>query len=605
MSKKPKRHFKYEPAQSLPELPAIATTWNLSEHYYRSESDPQIEKDARTIERAVKKFITTYRDSDFTESATKLRQALVDYEALEALPHAERVMRYFAFRSVRNVNDHVATKQSNLFAARFRKLTNELLFFSLTIGQIPRETQKKYLADPELTHYHYFLKCVFENSKHRLTEAEERILTLHGDTSRGNWIEATEKILSNRTITFKKKTYTIPEATELIETLAPKDKRTVWNEITAQLKSISEFAEHELTSICLHDKVTDELRGFKKPYSKTVISYENNEKSVQALVEAISTKGFKLSAKFYSLKAKLHNTKQITYANRYDHIADLPKPDFNDAVAVCRDVFYDLHEEYGAIFDRMLTSGHFDVYPKAGKRGGAFMAAGINIPTYVMLNHTSTFKALETLAHEMGHAIHAERSKQQSVLYEDFSTTTAETASTLFEQLVLEKIVTQLSSEDRITLLHDKLTRDIATVQRQIAFFNFELKMHTHIREQGAATKEELAKLMQTCLSEYLGPAVTVTENDGYSYVYIPHVRYGFYVYTYTYGHLMSNVMAQKYHANRTYIDKIDHFLSLGGSDTVENIFKQIGITATKIDTFLESLSTQEQEIKTLEKLTR
>ena len=65
---------------------------------------------------------------------------------------------------------------------------------------------------------------------------------------------------------------------------------------------ISEFAEHELTAIVLHEKVSDELRGHLKPYSATVMNYENNEKAVEALVEAISTKGFALSQKFYKLK---------------------------------------------------------------------------------------------------------------------------------------------------------------------------------------------------------------------------------------------------------------------------------------------------------------
>ncbi len=305
------------------------------------------------------------------------------------------------------------------------------------------------------------------------------------------------------------------------------------------------------------------------------------------------------------MKAKIHGKKKIPYVNKYDPVGKVSQPNFEAAVAVCRDTFYSVKKEYGECFDRMLTEGQIDVYPKKGKRGGAFMSATIGLPTFVMLNHTESFKSLETLAHEMGHAIHAERSKQQPVLYEPFSTTTAETASTLFEHLVQQKLFSQLSDRDKYIFLHDKITRDIATVQRQIACFNFELEMHEHIRKEGIATKDELAKMMTKHLRAYLGPAVDVTENDGYSFVYWPHIRYGFYVYTYTYGILMSNLMARKYEDNPAFVEKIDEFLSAGGSDTVENIFKRIGIKADSVETFLESLKNQEEEIALFEKLSK
>jgi oligoendopeptidase F len=205
----------------------------------------------------------------------------------------------------------------------------------------------------------------------------------------------------------------------------------------------------------------------------------------------------------------------------------------------------------------------------------------------------------------MGHAVHAERSKQQPVLYEGFSTTTAETASTLFEQLVQQKLFEQLNEREQYIFLHDKISRDIATIQRQIACFNFELEMHRHIRREGIATKEELAKMMTKHLKSYLGPAVNVTEQDGYSFVYWPHIRYGFYVYTYTYGILMSNLMARRYEADKSFVSEIDTFLSAGGSDTVENIFKSIGIRADKVDTFLESLKNQEEDIALFAKLSK
>lgn len=129
--------------------------------------------------------------------------------------------------------------------------------------------------------------------------------------------------------------------------------------------------------------------------------------------------------------------------------------------------------------------------------------------------------------------------------------------------------------------------------------------MHEHIREHGMATREELAVIMQKHLRAHLGPAVEVTELDGYTYVYVSQFRTFFYVYAYSYGQLVSNLMLQKYEADPGYLSRINQFLHAGGSDTVDNIFRSIGINTRQVNTFLESLKTQEREIKQLEKLTK
>lgn len=597
--------FSYNASESLPPLRLTKTNWDLKKHYYKSAKDPQIEIDAIGYEKALVSFVKKYKNKQFVTSARSLTAALKDYEELSKDARADKILRYFNFRTTLNVNDTEASKQLALFSDRFRRVSNQLLFFKLTLGKIPTKTQKLFLKDKSLQPYHYYLNQSFEVAKHHLSEPEEKILGLTSSTSSGMWEEATEKILGNRYITFKNKTYSIPEALESIDIQTWHDKQKIWSLIQRELISVGEFAEHELTAIVNHSKLHDELRGFKKPYSATVTSYENNEASVEALVKAISTKGFELSRKFYTLKAKIHGKKTIPYVNKYDPIGNMVQPDFETAVLICRDAFYSVKKEYGKYFDHMLSNGQIDVYPKKGKRGGAFMSATVGLPTFVMLNHTTSFKSLETLAHEMGHAVHAERSKMQPVLYEGFSTTTAETASTLFEQLVQQKLFEQLGERDQYIFLHDKISRDIATVQRQIACFNFELEMHQHIRNEGIATKEELAKLMAKHLRAYLGPAVDVTNEDGYSFVYWPHIRYGFYVYTYTYGILMSNLMARRYEKDNSFIDEIDQFLSSGGNDTVENIFKKIGIRADRVDTFMESLKNQEEDIALFAKLSK
>jgi oligoendopeptidase F len=226
------------------------------------------------------------------------------------------------------------------------------------------------------------------------------------------------------------------------------------------------------------------------------------------------------------------------------------------------------------------------------------MSSAVNQPTMVFLNQLDDFKSLETLAHEVGHAIHSERAKiNQPTWYQGHSTTTAETASTLFEQLVFNALYEQADDATRFVLLHDRLTRDIATIQRQIAFFNFELALHTRIRTEGALTGAQMAELFADNLRTHLGPKVAVTTDDGYSFVYVGHFRSMFYVYTYAYGQLMSSLMIQKLRADSSFINHIDAFLQAGECKSVEDIFRGIGIDAHKTETFEAALSSHTQDV--------
>lgn len=598
-----KNPLKYTPNSTLPKLGKIKTDWDLVRLYYAGTKDPRIEKD---IVKAIKDytgFAKKWRKSDFTTNSKTLTQALGDYKKLCLDPAYSRPGRYFSLRSEVDVRDSEADKALATLQKRMREASNGLLFFSLELGKISIADQKKFLSDPLLKEYKYFLSQIFRSAKYDLSEAEEKIIRLKSPQSSGLWQQMTDKLVSTSEISWSNKKLHLPEAFETIETLKSKDKPKLWKAIIEKIDTFGVVAEHEFNAIITDVRTEDDLRGYKKPYSATAIAYQHDEKSIEALIQAVSTKGFALSKEFYDLKAKYHGVGKIHYSQKYDSIGSSPAIPFDEALTVCRDVFYQVNLAYGTFFDEMLTKGQIDVYPKKGKRGGAFMSSQTGHPIQVMLNHTSTMKSLETLAHEMGHAVHSHRSSKLAPLYDGHSIVTAETASTLFENLVFNAIYDTASTKDKIVLLHDKITGDIATMQRQIAFFNCELEIHNTIHSQGAMTHDELKACMTKHLRSYLGKSVEVGDIDGASYIYIPHLRYGFYVYSYTFGNLMSTIMSNHYRKDNSYRDEIEKFLSSGQSDNVVNLFKQIGINTTKADTFISALSNHENDIKTFKKL--
>jgi oligoendopeptidase F len=582
----------------------MKTEWNL-ELLYKSAKDPLIEKDIVSYERAVSAFEKKYKNKkDYLTHDKKLHAALVDYEKLYSAIGARKPMEYFYYRTVLNAEDKEAEAQANLLTQRLSKAQNKIIFFEITLGKVDTKKQNQFLKTKTLEHFRYFLYVLFKSARYNLSEPEEKILNLKALPSYTLWVQGQQKLLSQQTVDFQGSKVPIPEAMNKMSELPTEERRKLSDSINEVLKNISHFAESEMNAVYINKKIGDELRGYKEPYSATILGYQNDEKSVINFVETV-TKNFKISHAFYDIKKKLLNVDHLEYADRSADVGKINiKLDFKKSSEVFTKALKKLDPRFVTIYQTYLEKGQIDVYPKKGKRGGAFCSSSIGMPTFVLLNHVDNIDSYKTLAHEMGHAIHAEFSKTQTPLYEGHTISVAEVASTLFENFAFDEVFPLLSKKEQIIALHDRVNDAIATVFRQIAAFNFELDLHKTIRAQGSISKEQIVELHNKNMKAYLGPSFNLKELDGYMFVQWPHLRYFFYVYSYAYGELISKALYRKYKQDPSYIKEIEKFLSAGGSKSPEKIFKDIGIDTSKPQFFVEGLKAIEADIKKLAELT-
>jgi oligoendopeptidase F len=581
----------------------LKTEWNLG-LLYTGDTDPQIEKDIKQIEKICADFEKKYKGKEFTKNTVILLRSLEDFEKLTDSIYTKNPHRYFHYKMDLNSENSVASAKASQLEQRLTKAGNKILFFKLAIGKIAAEKHKKILNDKKLSRFTYFLKNIFDRASHTLSEKEEQLDGLLSQTSYTMWVNGQEKLLNTLQVDFKDKKIPVTEATGILFDQNQKDRTYLWKKVHESYKSISHFAEAEINAIGNYKKITDELRGYKKSYSDTVQSYENDERSIETLVSLV-TKQYKISHRFYKLQAKMLGKNIIGMEDRGVKAGKIQKKfDFNTSCDIVRTAFNRVDKKYADIFDSYLVNGQIDVYPKKGKRGGAYCSGeGGTSPTFVFLNHTDDVRSVETLGHEMGHAVHTEMSKYQTPLYQLYPISTAEVASTFFEQVTLQEIEKTLSDNEKILFLHTRLMGDVSTIFRQIACFNFEFELHESIRKNGMIPKEEIAKLLAKHLKAYLGDAVKVDTDDGYGFVGWPHIRYFFYVYTYAYGQLISRAMFQQWKKDPSFSKKVEQFLSAGKSMSPEDIFKSIGIDTSKPEFFEAGLKSIEEDIKKLETL--
>ena len=210
-----------------------------------------------------------------------------------------------------------------------------------------------------------------------------------------------------------------------------------------------------------------------------------------------------------------------------------------------------------------------DAPVRPGKSPGAF--AHPTVPSahpYVLLNYMGKPRDVMTLAHELGHGVHQVLAAGQGALMASTPLTLAETASVFGEMLTFRSLLDQTTDQrERKAMLAQKVEDMINTVVRQIAFYEFERKVHAE-RRNGELTSDKLGQFWLEVQAESLGPAIKL--RDGYEifWTYIPHfIHSPFYVYAYAFGDCLVNSLYAVYqNAERGFQDKYFEMLRAGGT---------------------------------------
>jgi oligoendopeptidase F len=581
----------------------IKTVWDLSV-FYKSIDDPQIEKDIKRADILYTKFEKKYRkQTDYLKNEHALFHALNEAENLTKEGIYKPVV-YLNYKKDLNTSDEAVQAKYNALSQKLTKICSKNIFFGVSLAKIDEKNQKKFLKSKKLKHYKYFLKKIFESSKYILTEKEEKILSLKSLTSHEMWVNATEKMLGLLSVEHQGQKLPLPKVSNLIHDLPTQSERLeLHNKYMEALSKVALPAEAELNAVVIDKKIEDELRGYKEVYDETILGYENDKKAVLNLVKTV-TDNFRVANRFFEIKAKMLGLKTLNYPDRGAKVGKSQKKiTFEEAVKTLRGLFGEIDQQFLDILNTFLKNGQIDVYPKLGKTGGAYSSHYGDCPGMVLLNHNDSADSLSTFAHEMGHAIHSEFSKNQSPIYRGYSMSTAEVASTLFETFLFYSELEKMTPEEKVIALHDKIQDDIGTIFRQIACFNFEVEMHKTIREKGAMSKEEFCTIMNKHMSSYLGPKFKLNPNDGLFFVQWSHLRRFFYVYSYAFGQLASKALYERYSKDKKYIEKIKKFMATGGSMSPEDTFKAIGVDVRKPDFWKDGLKTIETDIELLHKL--
>ncbi len=568
---------------SMGKLDFSKTKWDLSP-LFKDDRDPAIEKELAVIKEESYKFINKWKErDDYLQYPKILKEALHEYENWAKLYGTSgKQGYYFGLRSaLEKTNSFIKAKQNKLHDFEVA-ITNDVQFFELKISKIPQKDQKKFLESPLLKEYKHYLEKLFRMADHLLSEKEERILNLTDKMSFGNWVRMMSEFLS------KEEKFVLDEDGErakknfsqILSLTSNKDKK-VRKKAAQVLEEIFEkhldVAEYELNTVCENSKVGDLLRNYSRPDEKRHLADDLDSQIVDNLRCAL-IKSYNIPREYYQLKAKLLKQDRLDYYERnVEYTLVEAKYSFAESAELVYKTLHHLDNRFAEIFKKFLNGGQLDVFPNKGKESGAFCSSGgTTMPSYILLNHNDKLNDVLTLAHEMGHGIHHELINQhENELNLGVFTLIAEVASTFMEDFVLQRILKDTDDENKLTIMIMKLDSDVSTIFRQMAFYSFELDLHTQTREKGYLTKKEIGSLFRKHMEAYMGEAAFGADNW---WIYIPHFRMFFYVYSYAGGLLISKYLQSRVKKDKDYIKTVIKLFSVGGSKSPQDLFGEFGV---------------------------
>ena len=588
-------------------------TWDLTP-LLGGDDDSSVEEIMEEAQTKTNELVSKWKgDNLWLQDDRVLKEVLDEYEFLiRKYGNGGKLYYYFYLRTFQEQGKPELKSKFNKILEFSKKLGNELRFFELNLAKINIEKQREFLESELLKDYRHFLERIFARSKHLLSEKEENILSLKHKVSHENWEDMVQDFLSREEREIygedgNKTKKSFAEIQSLISSTNKKvrdDAAKAFNGILEKLESVAEI---EINSELENKKIDDLLRGFERPDSARHLDDDIDSKIVDVIIKSISSR-FDIPKRYYKLKAGLFGIKQLEYHERNVPYGKLDKEfSYEDSVKTVEKVFLSLDKEFLKMFKDFTAKGEIDVFPRKGKKGGAFCFHHlISEPTYILLNHTNKIQDVLTLAHEAGHGINNEfMKKEQNQFSFGCPKVTAEVASTFMEDFVLEEIANDLKEEERLDLLMYKLNDDISTIFRQVACYMFEQEMHEAFREKGYLSKEDIGKIFQKHMSNYMGQGVEQSQGSQRWWVYWIHLRDFFYTYSYASGLLISKALQNKVNENNKFILKVKEFLSAGTSKSPKNIFMNLGIDITSPDFWNKGLNEINEMLNEAEELAK
>ncbi|MCV2891532.1 M3 family oligoendopeptidase [Lentibacter sp. XHP0401] len=557
--------------------------WDLSD-LYTAEDAPELKRDLVWLEKECASFAADYEGKLASLDAAGFLECVLRNEKISGI--AGRIMSYAGLRYYQLTIDAGRAKFLSDTQEKITNFTTPLVFFTLELNRLDDGALEALFAESaELARYKPVFDRIRAMKPYQLSDELEKFLHDLGVVGDA-WERMFDETIAGLEFEVDGEPLNIEGTLNLLTDEARETREAAARELADVFGSnIKTFARVHNTQ-AKEKEIVDRWRGMPTAQTGRHLSNDVEAEVVEALRDAVVKAYPKLSHRYYELKRKWLGLDTLQV---WDRNAPLPMEDkrivgWEAARDTVMSAYAGFDPRMAEIAEPFFTKGWIDAGVKPGKAPGAFAHPTVtDVHPYVMLNYLGKPRDVMTLAHELGHGVHQVLAAEQGEMLSSTPLTLAETASVFGEMLTFRKMLSEAKNDaQRRVMLAGKVEDMINTVVRQIAFYDFECKLHA-ARREGELTPEDIGELWMSVQGESLGPAFEFMDGYEHFWAYIPHfVHSPFYVYAYAFGDGLVNALYAVYEEKpEGFQDKYFDMLKAGGSMHHTELLAPFGLDAT------------------------
>ncbi len=566
-------------------------TWDLAD-LYPSIKHPAVARDIKSLAKQADDFAKKYQGKLAKLNADGLAGAIFTYEKMQDL--LGRLGSYAQLLYAGDMGDAAITQFYQNTVEEVTVISSRLVFFSLELNQLPDSFfSAGYKKSAKLRHYKPWVDVVRSGKPYQLADNLEQYIH-ETSVTMGSWQRLFDETITRLEFTINGKKISSAEVFDLMSDKDPKKRKAAAKEVARVFEMNAPLFALVTNTLAKAKQIEDEKRGFARPISSRNLANQVEDEVVDALIATVKKNYKDLSHRYYKWKAKQFGVKAL---DCWDRNAPLPAAGdknfpWKDGVKLVSEAYKAFSPELAKVGQKFFDNDWIDVPVRQGKSSGAF--AHPTVPSahpYLLLNYLGKTRDVMTLAHELGHGVHQVLSAEQGALMADTPLTLAETASVFGEMLTFQELLNRENDKKRKTMLIAGKVEDMLnTVVRQIAFCEFERKLHD-ARRNGELSVGQIGELWMSVQGESLGPAIKLSPEYHVYWMYIPHfIHSPFYVYAYAFGDCLVNSLYGVYLKEKkkgkgdAFAKKYLDMLRAGGTLRHKELLKPFGLDASKPD---------------------
>jgi oligoendopeptidase F len=593
-------------ADALADPELLETEWDLAPLLNGSGTDRAgAERMLDEARERASKFAQAHAGKVAELDQAGLHDAMRELEAINEL--VGRVGSYASLRFAVDTADPAHGALLQLVQERATEVETLLLFFELEWAAVEDDRAEALLSDERLDFCRHHLRSVRRYRPHLLSESEEKVMAEKSISSQAAWSRLFGEVVAALRVPLDGQELTLDVALSRLQQADRDVRRAAADAVSGTLEPGLRTRAFIYNTLVYDKSVEDRLRHYPHWLASRNLSNEASDESVMALIEAVRAR-FDIPQRWYKLKARLIGVDKLA---DYDRSAPVLREDVVYSFGQARELVLDTYQSFspvaGQVARRFFDERWIDAPTRPHKRGGAFCAYTVpSVHPYVMLNFTAQRRDVLTMAHELGHGLHAALAQPQGVFHQSTPLTLAETASVFGEALVFGRMLNDAASgEQRLGLLAERIDGAVATVFRQIAMNRFEHLVHTRRRSEGELSTDRICECWVEAQSELFGDSVEITEGYRMWWSYVPHfINTPGYVYAYAYGLLLALSVYSRYlDEGEPFVPRYLELLSAGGSRSPEELAEIVGIDLTDPGFWDAGLALVEKQLTEAEEL--